>query len=89
MSADRKNFFAALVNADEIIAKHEEQNTESKKESEKQIGHLRQPLIWIDLEMTGESTVLKILHVQIFFFDHMPATTTAAVLYSSFSSYFP
>jgi hypothetical protein len=56
-AADRKNSFAALENAEEIIeanASDEKQKNENKKKLEGDKVHLKQPLIWIDLEMTGK-----------------------------------
>lgn len=62
MRADRKNSFAALENAEEIMARDEEQKNEIRKELEGQVVHLSQPLIWIDLEMTGEFALLYQFH---------------------------
>jgi len=62
MNADRKNSFAVLEIAEEIIVKDEEQKNETTSEREEQIAHLRQPLIWIDLEMTGKSALFYHFH---------------------------
>lgn len=54
MNANGRNSFAALEDAEEIIKSAEEQKNENKKEKEDQVVHLKHPLIWIDLEMTGK-----------------------------------
>jgi hypothetical protein len=54
MSSNHKNSFTLLENAEEIIHSDEKQRNENKKELEGDVVHLRQPLVWIDLEMTGK-----------------------------------
>ena len=54
MSPNR-NFYAALANSEalkELIESEEIKNTSKMTENE-EIPHLKYPLIWIDLEMTG------------------------------------
>lgn len=56
------NPFDALEDAEEIIARDEEQKNENTNGKEDQVTHLRQPLIWIDLEMTGEFALFDHFH---------------------------
>ena len=80
MDAHHSNSFAALDNADEIIASAELQKNEKKQESKDQLVHLKQPLIWIDLEMTGQKLSKSEYHTQFFlqitfFFSPLPEHT--------------